>query len=244
LEKGKNVMPPGDVDAIRLKEIEKRDKYWEGISERTRALCLGTLVLIWGIFSQKKGDATIFFSPRAKLFLLAIAGISVLVLGFDFLEYLASFQHHRRASGEVIRFESFPYERGEKIMRIAKIVLGIIALVGVCGIIGYALMGTVNAATLQNNHELFGTWCGGDKRKGEYVCVQISRPYQQLEMKLGFQGRDGWLSCHRLRFEGDETLSGVCGLAAVKNVHKNESMVTQIILDEHTYIRTLFRTGD
>jgi len=46
-------------------------------------LCLGTLVVIWGIFSQKKSDGGLSISPHSKLALLTIALFAVIVLALQ-----------------------------------------------------------------------------------------------------------------------------------------------------------------
>jgi hypothetical protein len=209
---------PLDANAV-IKDLDaKTEKYWDGISERTRALCLGSLVLIWGIFSQKKGDVVIAFSFRQKLALLSIALMSVVVIGCDLLEYLAAFQYHRRAGGTKVIFNSLHYAQWERAMRFMKIAIGLLALIAICLIVGSALVSKLHAQGLQNHNQFRGTWCGGDRNAGQYICLQITNPEGRVEMALSWQGRAGTLGYHDIIFRDDGALTGVCRRASLVNV--------------------------
>ena len=91
-----------------------RDAYLNGLSDRTRALCLGTLALIWGIFSQKQSDHGFGVSRPWKIVLLGIGFSAIVVLVLDFGEYGCAYQHRRRLAGEKV---SGKYSKWEVRMR-------------------------------------------------------------------------------------------------------------------------------
>jgi len=81
-----------NASKIRLDSVRKCDVYWKGISDRIRTLCLGALVLVWGVFSQKREETGLLVTVPEKELLLAAAALAVIVIAFDFAEYLFGVQ--------------------------------------------------------------------------------------------------------------------------------------------------------
>jgi hypothetical protein len=128
-----------NADAYLEKSRIQKEKYWKGVSDRTRTLSLGALVLIWGIFSQKVGESELKFDATSKSYLLGIALCAVVVLALDFFEYLAAYRYRRQQAGEEVRFKRFPYHGVEETMRVLKVALAIFALLALCIVLWHAL---------------------------------------------------------------------------------------------------------
>jgi len=68
----------------------RRDFFRSGLSDRSRTMSLGALVLIWGVFTEKSGEG-IKLTPDLKRALFVVAIGAVLVLMLDFVEYVAGY---------------------------------------------------------------------------------------------------------------------------------------------------------
>lgn len=193
--------------AARRKE---RDAYLGGLSDRTRTLCLGALALIWGIFSQKKGDQGIDVSRPWKISLLTVGLAAIVVLVFDFLEYACAYQYRRKLAGEVIRGK-FRYGSWEARMRASKIWLGAIALAALCLILVCILAKSVFAEG-SPPYPYFGKWCGGPPES--YTCLSVSQPQGTLLVKISFRDVD-YIPCGDAHEEDNEKLVAECGVAEI-----------------------------
>jgi hypothetical protein len=196
-----------------------RDLYWNGLSDRTRSLCLGTLVLIWSIFTEKKFETGFLVSPNAKRALLAIAASSVFVIALDLMEYVLGLQLRRKLSGESsVLFAEFDFDRAERWTRTLKVVLGFLALIALCVTVGSILLGSVAHAQTTTDR-LFGRWCGGSAYQGTYTCLDVTMPLNEVIVKIGFQGRKSYLNCGDVRVvsspQHDVTILAKCGKAQI-----------------------------
>ncbi len=214
----------GGAQAILDEALKQRDKYWEGISERTRTLCLGTLVVIWGVFSQKTNETGLSFDAYARSALLKIAACAVVVLGLDFAEYLAAFQYRRQLSGDRVFGRKFRYQSLEKVMRFSKVVLGLITLVALCVVIGRVLSVPVHAQGTSADR-FYGTWCGGDRQQGTWGCLKVTNPQGELVVEFTYQGIDYWITCDQVEIPQDTILNAVCGNAATENAWQNPNLI-------------------
>ena len=68
------------------------------ISTLVRQMTFGVLALVWALLLKDKDLSAIDWSPR---FLLVLAGLAVLTMTMDFLQYMAGYAATRRAYGEV-----------------------------------------------------------------------------------------------------------------------------------------------
>jgi hypothetical protein len=232
-----------DADASRAEAEKRQESFWLGVSDRTRSMCLGSLVLVWGIFSQKKDEAILQVSSSSKVLLLAVALFSVVVVGIDLVEYLASFQKWRALSGQFTILPKLKYDGIQNVSRVLKVALGLLTLILLCIVIGHILF--LKVAYGQNPTALLGHWCGGEAPRGEYICVLIEAPKGPLSVKLTYQGRQGWIECSRLSFKGN-ALEALCGQAKLLvKAQSDDSSRVEATLTIHTWEskRTLKRFG-
>ena len=82
---------------IKARWSNKASEYLVIANERTRAIALGVLVLVWGIFTGKEAEELVF-SQRMKSVLLWIAVGAVFALACDLAEYLFGFLEAKRYS--------------------------------------------------------------------------------------------------------------------------------------------------
>ena len=68
------------------------------ISTLVRQLTFGVLALVWALLLRDKDLSAIDWSPR---FLLVLAGLAVLTMTMDFMQYMAGYAATRRAYREV-----------------------------------------------------------------------------------------------------------------------------------------------
>jgi hypothetical protein len=221
-----------NADSIHAEALKQKDKYWEGISDRTRTLCLGTLVLIWGILSQKVGESGLTYAAHTKSDLLKIAACAVIVLALDYIEYLAAFGYRCQQGGEKIPFKRFRYDLVERTARIAKVALGAVALVALCMVLS-GVVSIVHAAENADPDKFFGTWCGGDWNEGKYSCLRVTRPQGYVVVEFNFQGHDDWINCEGISLPTENILQAVCGRAETQSVWQNDSRVAMHLSIEH-----------
>src|ERR1700722_1018732 len=73
----------------------KRDVFLDAISDRVRTMSIGTLVLVWGLFTGKEQNA-FHFGARSEIALLGVAIGAVLVLILDLVEHSTGYQAARQ----------------------------------------------------------------------------------------------------------------------------------------------------
>jgi hypothetical protein len=214
----------GSAGAIAAQAAHQSATLMANISERTRTLCLGALVTIWGILSQKKGESP--FNPNGgqRRVLIAIALCAVIVLALDFVEYLAAFQRIQKLAGtSKVFMEGLDYEWWEKGMRRAKLVLGALTLLALCVTVGYIILTPVGTVHAQSSPEtaFLGTWCGGMVLQGTYSCLDVKAlslmesgaDGARLKIRYSFQTHP-WIPCQRARTT-QARLTTECGKGAI-----------------------------
>lgn len=226
-----------DADEILRESEKKRDAYWDGLSDRTRTLCLGTLALIWGIFDQKKSADGLDVSRHSKIALLTIGLSAILVLVLDFGEYVFGFEYRRKLAGEEVRGD-IDFRSWESRIRLLKIVLGALTLIALCIVLA-CVLSTTAFAQAEHGKLYLGTWCGGDKTQGKYTCLMVAAPEDEYLVKLAYQGRQGWLDCEELQF-GNAELYAHCGRAWITaSVPQNWSLQLKLQIGDWEDTREL-----
>lgn len=207
--------------------LKQKDEYAKGISDRTRTLSLGALVLIWGIFSQKAGDSDLKFDPHSKADLLIVAACAVIVLAFDFFEYIAAYEYRRQQAGEKVWFKRFPYHAVERFMRVSKVTLAVFALLALCAVLWHTLSVPPRTVHADSGVEskFFGTWCGGDPNR-RYLCLRVRQPRDQVLVELSSDDERDWIGCVNVTFKSDVELDAWCEDQQTENVWKSNDLVT------------------
>lgn len=174
---------------ILAKRHAERDAFLDKLSNRTRTLCLGTVVLIWGIFTEKDDKLGIVLSHSSRVALVCIAFSAIVVLTLEFAEYVCGFQYRRRLAGEKVWW-GLKFNKWETRMRYARIGLGAITLAALCGVLLWILSPLVFADE-RPTYPYTGTWCGHDI----FTCFHESGTTSNAEAKIAFNNDDGWLDC-------------------------------------------------
>lgn len=78
--------------------IEDLDFVTDRLSTQVRQLALGVLAVVWALLVAAKSELRLDWSP---VLLLALAGLSILTLLVDFLQYVAAYFASRRALDDV-----------------------------------------------------------------------------------------------------------------------------------------------
>jgi hypothetical protein len=204
-------MVPRADEVLKIAQTE-RNVYLNGLSDRTRTLCLGSLALIWGIFSQKKGDHEVEVSHKWKVVLLCIGLSAIVVLVLDFGEYVCAFQHRRKLAGEDVS-SRIRYDTGETVMRFLKIGLGAVTLIALCIALA-SILATPLFALGPATYPYLGKWCGGNSSLGEYVCLTVMEPMGTLVAEFDYQGATRPLKCKKIQ-RVEESLVATCGQSII-----------------------------
>lgn len=202
-------MGPADAAIARYKL--KRDASFAAVSDRTRSMCVGALVLIWGVFSEN-GNAKLPLSHERTDWLLAVGLGAVIVLALDVMEFLFAYQSSRQALGEnKMKPKDFPYERCQKACLAAKLLIGAGTLATLCVVL-LVLMLTrpLKAQDAAAPADIFyGEWCGGDANASQFVCLSIGAPYGSLYVQYNERGEEKWTVCENPAIHG-ATLEVTC----------------------------------
>jgi hypothetical protein len=147
---------------------KRRDDYFAGLSERIRTMSLGTLVVIWGLFSSDKSALTGTLTKPFKVALLAIALSSVIVLTIDLLEHIFGYQEGRQRTEKCKMKPDLDYKRLKRRASLAKQILGCATLVAFIAALGAILFtAVVHAAPVEDMNNYYGRWCGGNPNTNE-----------------------------------------------------------------------------
>lgn len=195
-----------NASATLARRKKERDDYLNALSDRTRTLCLGTVVLLWGILTQKDSDHGLAVTRPWKIALLVIGFSAIVVLVLDFGEYACAYEHRRRLGGEGEEV-SEKYGNWEVRMRFSKIYLGAITLVALCLVLFAILTTTLFAQVTVNAYPFLGKWCGGKDDK--FTCLSIKRPTYKLEMQLSFKDMPT-IDCDEIKEESSGILVADC----------------------------------
>jgi hypothetical protein len=180
--------------------------YLNGLSDRTRTLCLGTLVLIWGLLTQTGGDHSLDISKALRISLLTVGLLSIFVLVCDFLEFTFGYRKSReQAGGEEMNASTLNYQDWEDGFRKWKIRLGIVALIALCFVLSLVLVHPLFAQELPE-YPYYGKWCGGPDYG--YTCLFVSKPTQWLVVDVSFA--NDVISCENIRTGAGQTLVAEC----------------------------------
>jgi hypothetical protein len=193
----------GPADAARARYKLGRDASLAAVSDRTRTMCVGALVLIWGVFSEK-GDVKLSLSPRRTDWLLAVGLGAIIVLALDVVEFLFAYQSSRQAlEGEHMKPKDFPYERCQKACLGAKLFIGAGTLVTLCVVLLLVLTRPVKAQdSSMPADNFYGEWCGGDANASQFICLSIGAPYGSLYVQYNESGEENWTVCENPSIDG------------------------------------------
>src|SRR5438552_10618793 len=225
--------------AIATQAAQQSATLMGGISDRTRSLCLGALVVIWGILSQKKGESPFNPTLGERRVLLGIALSVVIVLALDFMEYLAAFQRTQKLGGmRNICFRNLDYDWWEGRFRRTKLILGALTLIVLCVTIGYMLLTPVETVHAQTSPEsaYLGTWCGGVVLEGTYSCVEIrglsimesGTGGARVKVRYSFQSHP-WMTCTVIQVD-QVRLTAQCGRGKIRTHRVSKELMQFAII--------------
>jgi|ERR1700691_559589 len=229
-----------DADAhdTRLHFMRARDAQIAALSNRTRTLCLGGLVVIWELLVKHENNS-LQLHALEKTCCLICALLIVLVLALDISEYLISLQAYRELAGDVnaSRLDLFGIQH--RLIGV-KLSVGLITLLGVCAVLGYVLSEVpVHAQT--TDEVLLGKWCGREndnKNQNGYACIEITRLTEQLYIRLSFdQEEHDWHPCEAIeynRLENPKHLEAKCEDRWITNSNLNGARLDTTITDNET----------
>jgi hypothetical protein len=187
----------------------KRELYLNGISERTRSLCLGALILIWGLFTQKVGEGMLNVRHWQRI-ALAIVGIgAIVVLTFDMAEFWFGFRlydrltpddpkpkqetdrnREQREQHNASRKPPDYYHKWRNAAMKAKLLTGSLTLLALCMLLITIVFGSIARGDENDGPANFeGLWCHA---LSPYTCLEITAfPSDYLTVKLSIN-LDGW----------------------------------------------------
>lgn len=159
----------------------KRELYLNGVSERTRSLCLGALILVWGLFTQKAGEGMLNVRHWQSI-ALAIVGVgAIVVLTFDMAEFWFGFRlydgltpHDPKPKQETDRNTRPPdYQKRRDVAMKAKLLTGSVTLLTLCMLLITIVFGSIARADENATLASFeGLWC--DAQSGPYTCLEVT----------------------------------------------------------------------
>jgi hypothetical protein len=231
-------MGPADLAVVKYKQ--RRDKSLAEASRRTRALCIGALILIWGLFSDK-ADVRLSPSPQLLHWLLGIALAAVVVLALDVAENLFGYQDSRKALGENVRPKQFRYNEAQTVCVRAKLLIGGSALFALCAVLFLMVLTTpARAASLTPQQNIPpGQWCGGIADKNEFICLKIDASADKIYYNA--QGQQDWTDCTDSKIDGDH-LHAICsGITFEGSLYRGTLQVTSTDLNGGQIERSLGR---
>lgn len=188
---------------------ERRETFRSGLSDRSRTMSLGALVLIWGVFTEKSGEG-IKLTSDLKRALFAVAIGAVLVLVLDFIEYIAGY------------FSTFPPRAGRlRIERVlnrsvcessrsvclgSKILVAVVTLLALC----FVLVPSLRSQDNDSDKPFKGTWCSAN-----YTCLKVSMSdVGTAAVRLSFDTPKEEDDCKEIAFVNDSNepfFSATCG---------------------------------
>ncbi len=202
-----------------------------GASERVRAMCLGTLILIWGIFSQKT-DSRMVHSPALQHWLLVVALAAVIVLGLDVLEFLLAYQDSRETLGQISRPKliNLSYDHLQMICLKAKLLIGSGTLATLCVVL-FCLLTAQQGKAQQHSTDVLGQWCGGDYQSGQHICLNIASPGgTSLTVQYNLQGSANWDDCTDVKQDVANVVSAACDSIAFTAYRDDDHLHTTATL--------------
>jgi uncharacterized membrane protein len=212
---------PGESERAVNRKQGKLEASLVGISERTRAMCLGSLVVIWGMFSQK--EARISPSVREAHWLLGVAVAMVVVLALDMLELLFGIQEMRKELDVDMKFKNRPYMAYERWCRRGKVVIGLGGLVTLCVVL---LLVLVQTGTAEGISEFHGKWCGGNAGLEQDICLKFVAPEGTLTVKYNRHDQADWITCVGADVVDARLLTSCDGISFVISEPQNYEMHT------------------
>jgi len=157
--------------------IERRDKFLAGVSDRIRSMSLGSLVLIWSLFTGEHTHV-LDLSKATKISLLAIALSTVIVLALDLLEFSSGYQASRQILGETKRMKKFPHKTVREKTLFVKQLLSAANLLMLIMVLGYLLAGSiVHAQGAGGMTDYYGRWCNGNTNTGTVTVLVIDNAH-------------------------------------------------------------------
>jgi hypothetical protein len=146
-------------------------------------MCLGGLVVIWGLFTKTE-SASFHLSDFERSACLVLAFLIVLVLSLDVVEYLIGLRAYRELAGDVIASSRDHFSLRNTVL-FTKLGLALLTLVGLCGLFGLVLVDTpVHAQARGDTTNFKGYWCGIDS-SNDYMCLDVPEDLQ-MELEYSF----------------------------------------------------------
>ncbi len=188
----------GGLAEIKARWTQQASEYLGVANERIRAIAVGVLVLVWGIFTGKEAEELVF-SQRMKGMLLWIAVGALVALACDLAEYLFGYLEAKRYScadstgGRLFLALRF----GATAL---KYLTGVLAVTFLVGSLIYITFNSVAEAAPNEFTKFKGTWCGRGKTRfndDEEMYVYVGSQINEIQVSV-----DG-IRC------GDATLHGI-----------------------------------
>jgi hypothetical protein len=219
-------MTDGPLELLRAREARRVDAA-KGVSERTRTFCLGALALIWGIFSEKKGEGSLNASLFWKRILLGTGIALVVVLVADFLEFVAGFQELRVQAGEITA-DKGDYAKWQRRLRVVKLSIAALALAALLIALLSILATPLFASATE--YPYTGSWCGGETTYGLYTQLRIGQSAADgLAVQLALQNDTTFVDCSEISERDDNHLVAKCGHASIDvGTYNNEDSRIQV----------------
>jgi hypothetical protein len=165
---------------------EKRQYYLDGLSDRVRTMCLGSLVLIWGLLTQQE-TIRLQISATQDRGLLWVAFAAVAVLALDILEYVFGYKEYVK-DADGLEPQASRYKRRKDKTVASKLIVGSVALIGLLVVLLSLVTGSARAQTVTPAEMAFhGFWCGGNANLHQSTCLAVQQPVKKLYVELEFE---------------------------------------------------------
>jgi hypothetical protein len=194
----------------------ERDAYLNKLGDRTRTFCLGTVVLVWGIFSEKGDKIDIVHSRRSKGALLCIALSAVVVVALELVECAWAYLYRRKLAGEPV-WKGIKFDKWEATVRFLRIGLGALTVLALCVVLACLVAKSAFGQAL-NQYPFPGDWCGTDNGNvSSSTCVDISNAASPVTISINLNGinDNNNISCQEDTLILEGTLTATCTTLSV-----------------------------
>lgn len=171
--------------------LNKGQVYLAGVSDRLRAMSLGSLVLIWGVLAGESKNLVL--SKGMKVTLLCVGIGATLVLLLDYLEYSLGYKESRVKAG----FQTAPkwdLEQMKENTLSVKQIIGAVSLFTLIVSLAVFLFTSVVHGAQPGVTDFVGRWCGTrvEGTGNAYMLIDVSSNYGEPQVLL-----DGTIACTR-----------------------------------------------
>ena len=152
--------------------LERTDRYWKSemrkwldtLSERVRTLVIGTLAVIWGLFTGE-GKGIIHLRRGSTLALFGIACAAVVVLTLDFVEYVMGYNEAIQRTSDIKSVSpTFDFATWKRRVLEVKMGLGVITLIALV----ISLITIFSVSLWGQDYSMRGKWCGKNANQDPY----------------------------------------------------------------------------